>query len=62
MIYKLVSKCVILGVRREVDDNCALMCYYAASSGKLCYYAASSGKLCVITRRVVANYVLLRSE
>jgi len=52
MIYKLVSKCVILGVRREVDENCALMCYYAASSDKLC----------VITQRVVANYVLLRSE
>jgi len=25
--------CVIPGFRHEVDENCALLCYYAASSG-----------------------------
>jgi hypothetical protein len=33
LIYKLKSKCVNLGFRREVDENCALLSYYAASSG-----------------------------
>jgi hypothetical protein len=27
--------CVILGFRREVDENCALLGHYAASSGPL---------------------------
>jgi hypothetical protein len=26
--------CVISGFRREVDENCVLMSYYAANSGK----------------------------
>jgi len=30
---ELVFPCVISGVRREVADNCALLGYYAASSG-----------------------------
>ena len=33
MIYKPMSKSVISGFRREVDENCALLGYYAASSG-----------------------------
>ena len=27
------TSCLISGFRREVDDNCALLAYYAASSG-----------------------------
>jgi len=29
-----VKSCLIAGFRREVDDNCALLGYYAASCGK----------------------------
>jgi len=32
---KPVIVCVISGLRREVDDNCGLLGYYAASSGNL---------------------------
>ena len=28
---------LISGFRREVDDNCALLCYYAASSSSSSY-------------------------
>ena len=31
----IYTGCVIPGFRREVDENCALLGYYAASSGDL---------------------------
>ena len=32
-LYAFLGTCVISGFRREVDNNCALLGYYAANSG-----------------------------
>ena len=52
MIYKLMSKCVTSGFRREVDENCALLGYYTSSGGN---YSECSGNF-VNTANLVHNF------
>jgi len=33
MVDKMLDLCVISGFRRKIDENCALLGYYAAISG-----------------------------
>jgi hypothetical protein len=35
IVGSILLCCVILGFRREVDEKCALLSYYAASGGNL---------------------------
>ena len=62
MIYKLMSKCMISGFRREVDENCALLPYYAPSGGDYSAssgnYSASSGNF-VNTANLVHNFFIV---
>ena len=54
-LNKEIARCMILGFRREVDENRALLEYYAASSGNYRRFGTTSRSHKDGTRRLSRN-------
>jgi len=50
-VLSMINPCVLSGFRREVDENCGFVGYYAVKSGTLEIGPIGCPKLCLIAQK-----------